>query len=206
MRARAVRIFPNSNPHPTVMADNPDQLIKETRQRMQKAVDHTLSDFHSLHTGKASTSMVDSLPVEAYGGTMKMKEVAAVTTPDMRTVAIQPWDKSLLKPVEKAVQTANLGLNPTIMGDIVRCPVPELSRERRQELVKLASGMAEDGKVGVRAARREAMDQLKAMEKDKTISEDDGRRYEKEVQKLTDERVKAIDEQLANKEKELMKI
>ena len=188
------------------MADNPDALMKETRQRMQKSVDHALSEFNTLHTGKASTSMVDSIMVEAYGGQMRMQEVAAVTTPDSRTIAIQPWDKSLLKPVEKAVQTSNVGINPSIMGDVVRCPVPELSRERRQELVKVASSHAEDGKVGVRAARRDAMDQLKAMEKAKTISEDDTKRYEKEIQKATDEHVKKIEEALQQKEQELMQV
>ncbi|MGF1485287.1 MAG: ribosome recycling factor [Opitutales bacterium] len=183
----------------------PTATIKQAESQMKKAVDHTLQQFTNLHTGKASPSMVDhlSVEIESYGTTNKILEIAAVTTPDARTIRIQPWDKSVLKDIDKAIQKANLGLNPVVMGDSIHVPVPELSGERRKELTKVAHNMAEDGRVGVRAARRDGMDALKKAQKDKEISEDDLKRYEKEVQGLTDKYTKEIEEHLKNKETEL---
>ncbi len=185
---------------------NPHPAIKEMTAKMAKATEHTLHEFSSLHTGKASPTMVEAVMVEVYGGNMRLKEVAAITTPDARTIQIQPWDKSTVKPIEKALQQANLGINPAVDGAIIRLPIPDLSRERRQELVKMCQRMAEDGRISVRHARRDTMDALKKAQKDGEISEDDLKRLEKEVQQATDKANAEIDEHLANKEKELLAV
>lgn len=183
-----------------------NNIIKKAKAEMQKALEHTFNEFASLHTGKANPALVDSVTVEAYGSQMKLLECAAITTPDARTIRIEPWDKSILKAVEKGIQQANLGLNPVVDGHVVRCPIPELTKERRKELAKVASGQAEDGRVGVRAARRDAMDALKKAQKDGEITEDDLKRDEKEIQKLTDDFTKQINDALKEKEAELMKV
>ncbi len=186
------------------MSDHP--AIQAMTDRMNKAVEHTLSEFNSLHTGKASPSMVEGIQVEAYGSSMRLKEVAAITTPDARTIQIQPWDKSVIKTVEKALQTSNLGINPAVDGGVIRLPLPELSRERRQELARVAQTMAEEGRVSIRHARREALEKLKAGQKQGEIPEDDLKRFEKEVQQITDRHIKEIDDHYEHKEKELMSI
>lgn len=183
-----------------------NELLKETRAGMDKAIAHLVAELNTLHTGKASTGMVENLQVESYGTVMRMKEVAATSTPDSRTILITPWDKSLVKEVEKAVQKANLGLSPRADGGSVRCSVPELSRERRQDLVKLTHTMGEDTRVGVRAARRDAMEALKKAKKDGAVSEDDEKRAEKDVQAETDRAVKEIAGHLEAKEKELLAV
>lgn len=183
-----------------------NKILNKATSDMQKAVDHTLHEFNTVHTGKASPSMVESVPVEIYGNTMRIRDVAAISTPDARTIKIEPWDKSALREIEKGIQLANIGLNPVVRGNSIICPLPDLSRERRLELVKLIGNMAEQGKVGVRAARRDAMEALKKAEKDKLISEDDLKRLEKEVQTLTDKFTKMIDDHVKTKEKELMQI
>ena len=172
---------------------------------MKKAVDHTLHDFSSLHTGKATPAMLDGVKVHAYGSTVSMKEVAAVTTPDARTIMVQPWDKSVIKDIEKAIQEANLGLNPIVDGGILRVPVPELTGQRRQELAKTAGNMAEDGRIRVRQARRDALDLFKAAKKE-GLSEDDVKLYEKDVQKAHDDFIAEINSHLAHKEAELKKV
>ncbi len=186
------------------MSDHP--VIESMTAKMRKTVEHTLHEFSSLHTGKASPSMVEGIHVQAYGSNMRLKEIAAITTPDSRTIQIQPWDKSVIKDIEKAIQTSKLGITPAIDGAVIRLPIPELSRERRQELTKLAQGMAEEGRVAVRHARREALDSLKTQQKNSEISEDDLKRFEKEVQQLTDKHIAEIDEHFEHKEKELMAI
>jgi ribosome recycling factor len=143
--------------------------------------------------------------VTAYGSTVTLKEVAAVTTPDAKTIMVQPWDKSVIRDVEKGIQEANLGLNPMVDGGILRVPVPELTGERRQELAKTASNMAEDGRVRVRQARRDALDLFKAA-KNESLSEDDFKRHEKEVQKEHDDFIAEINKQLAAKEADLKKV
>ena len=186
---------------------NTDATLSDCKASMQKALDHTLNEFSTLNTGKANPSMVESLSVECYGGSaMKLLEIAAITTPDNRTIRIEPWDKSVMKDIEKAIQSANLGLYPVIDGGIIRCPIPELSKERRKELVKVAGQQAEQGRVGIRAARRDAMDSLKKAQKESEITEDDLKRLEKDVQKLTDDFTGQINEQLAGKEKDLMQV
>jgi ribosome recycling factor len=170
---------------------------------MKNALEHTLHEFGQIRTGKASPTMVESVMVEAYGSMMRLKECAAISTPDARVIFIQPWDKGITQAIAKAIQVANLGLNPAVDGGNVRVPLPELSRERRLEFVKRASVMAEEGRVKVRTVRRDAMDALKRAEKDGKISEDERNRHEKEVQAATDKTIKDIGDHLAKKEKEL---
>lgn len=173
---------------------------------MQHSVEHALHEFSSIHTGKASPSMVEGVSVEAYGSHMRLKEVAAITTPDSRTIQIQPWDKSMVVPIEKAIQTANIGINPSVDGGLIRLPLPELNRERRQELVKVAHQMAEEGRISVRHARRDGLEALKKLQKSGEISEDDQKRYDKEIKAETDKAIKEIADHLAHKEQELLSL
>ncbi|MDA0348569.1 MAG: ribosome recycling factor [Verrucomicrobia bacterium] len=182
------------------------EIIDDMVKSMAKAVDHTIHDFSTLHTGKASPSMVENIMVEAYGSSMRLRDMAAITTPDSRTIQIQPWDRSVIQPIEKAIQVSNLGLNPATNGDIIRLPIPELSGDRRNELVKVAHRMAEDGRISVRHARKDALDLLKEAKKDGDISEDDFKLAEKEVQKHTDKHVSDIDNHMKGKEQELQQI
>lgn len=179
-------------------------ILTEAKEKMHKAVEHCRHELNTLHTGKASPAMVENVMVEAYGSPMRLMEVAAITTPDARTISIQPWDKSVLQNVEKAIQKENLGLNPVVKGTVIICPIPELSKERRAELSKMAHGMGEQAKIGVRAARHDAMDAVKELDKKKEISEDERTRLEKDVQKLTDTAVGEIDSAVQAKEKDLM--
>jgi len=180
--------------------------LNEAQTRMKKAVEHTLHEFATIHTGKASPAMVESVQVEAYGSMMPLKGCAAITTPDPRMIQIQPWDKGLLRAIEKALQMANIGVNPVVDGSLIRLPFPDLSRERRQEFVKTAHRLAEEGRVSVRHIRRDAMEGAKKLKKDGKISEDDEKRLEKDVQTATDKAIKDIDSHLAAKEKELLTV
>ncbi|MEC8329981.1 MAG: ribosome recycling factor [Verrucomicrobiota bacterium] len=172
---------------------------------MKKAIEYTTNQFSNLRTGKASPAMLDSVKVEAYGAVSKLKEVAAVSTPDARSIVVQPWDKSILKDVEKAIIDANLGLNPLIDGGILRVPIPELTGERRTELAKQAGSMAEDGRVRVRQARRDSLDLIKSS-KDDGLSEDDIKRLEKDIQKEHDTYIAKINDELSKKEADLKKV
>ena len=178
-------------------------ILNDVQARMKKAVDFTLHEFSTIHTGKASPAMVEGVMVEAYGSMMRLKECAAISTPDPRMIQVQPWDKGLVRPVEKALQQANLGINPIVDGGLIRLPFPDLSRERRLEFVKIANKLAEEGRVNVRHARRDAMEQTKKVLKDGKIAEDEEKRLEKEIQTATDKFIKDIDTHLASKEKEL---
>jgi ribosome recycling factor len=177
-------------------------ILTDTVAKMKKALDHTIHEFAAIHTGKATPSMVDGVMVEAYGSQMRLRDCAAITTPDARLIQIQPWDQGLVKAVEKAIQTANLGFNPLVDGKIVRVPLPEMSRERRLEFVKTASKIAEDGRVHVRNVRREAHE---AMKKAK-LPEDEAKRLDKEVQTATDKTIKDINDHFAAKEKDLLAV
>ncbi|MCG8524736.1 MAG: ribosome recycling factor [Opitutales bacterium] len=185
---------------------NPEEVLKTLEKEMKKAVDHAAHEFSTLHTGKASPSMVENIQAEVYGSPMRIKDVAAITTPDARMILIQPWDQGAVKAVEQAIIVANIGLNPAVDGQKIRVPIPELSRERRESLVKNAHKMAEDGRIGVRAARHHAMDALKVAAKEGGISEDDQKRAEKEVQRRTDHYNQEIAKILDSKEKELMQV
>jgi len=177
--------------------------LTDAQTRMKKAVEFTLHEFSTIHTGKASPSMVEGVMVEAYGSMMRLKECAAISTPDARLIQIQPWDKSLIRAVEKALQQANLGINPIVDGSLIRMPLPDLSKERRLEFVKVAHKLAEEGRVTVRHSRRDAMEAVKKAKKDGKIAEDEEKRLEKDIQALTDKTIKDIDAHLAHKEKEL---
>ncbi|MGF1530259.1 MAG: ribosome recycling factor [Puniceicoccaceae bacterium] len=190
------------------MEDDTRAVLEKQKAETQKAVEHTLHEFDSLHTGKASPGMVEGLSVDvsSYGSTMSLRDISAITTPDARTIHVQPWDRSVIKDIEKAIQKANLGINPMVDGDLIRLSIPELSRERRVEMGKIAGTMGEDGKIGVRQARRTAMDTLKTLEKDGAISEDEAKRAEKEVQKVTDDAVAKIEKALEAKQQDLLKV
>ncbi|HTB79291.1 MAG TPA: ribosome recycling factor [Opitutaceae bacterium] len=177
-------------------------ILTDMQAKMKKALDYTLHEFSSIHTGKATPAMVEGVMVEAYGSHMRLKECAAISTPDARMIQIQPWDKSLLKAVEKAIQQANLGFNPIVDGAIVRIPLPDMSRERRQEFAKTAHKLAEEGRVHVRNARRDGLEALKKAKP----PEDEMKRLEKEAQILTDKFTKDINDHLAHKEKELLTV
>jgi ribosome recycling factor len=177
-------------------------LLADAQAKMKKAVDFTLHEFSSIHTGKATPAMVEGIMVEAYGSMMRLKECAAIMTPDTRMIQVQPWDPTLVKAIEKAIQTANLGFNPQVDGKIIRIPLPDMSRERRVEFVKTASKFAEDGRVHVRNVRR---DILEAVKRGK-FPEDESKRLEKDIQVATDKSIKDINDHFAAKEKELLAV
>ena len=177
-------------------------ILTDAQAKMKKAVDYTLHEFSSIHTGKASPSMVEGVMVEAYGSMTPLKQCAAISTPDARLIQIQPWDASIMKSIIKGIQEANLGLNPIPDGKVIRIPLPEMSRERRQEFVKTAHRLAEEGRVHVRNVRR---DTLEASKKAK-LPEDDSKRLEKDIQAATDAAIKSIGDHLAHKEKDLLTV
>ena len=181
-------------------------ILADVQAKMKKALDHALHEFSTIHTGKASPTMVEGVMVEAYGTSMPIKQCAAITTPDPRLIQVQPWDKSIIRNVEKALQTANIGINPIVDGGVIRLPLPDLSRERRQEFVKLAHKLAEEGRVSVRSSRHAGMEVVKKQQKEGKISEDDARRLEKDIQVTTDRSIKDIESHLAAKEKELLTV
>jgi ribosome recycling factor len=177
-------------------------ILSDAQAKMKKAVDYTLHEFSAIHTGKATPAMVESVMVEAYGSMMRLKECAAISTPDARLIQVQPWDAGLVKAVEKAIQAANLGFNPIVDGKLVRIPLPDMSRERRQEFVKTAHKLAEEGRVHVRNMRRDALEGAKKAK----LPEDEGKRLEKDIQTATDKSIKDINDHLAHKEKELLAV
>ena len=175
-------------------------ILTDTQAKMKKTVDFTLHEFSSIHTGKATPAMVEGVMVDAYGSQMRLKECAAITTPDSRMIQVQPWDAGLTKAIEKAIQMANLGFNPVVDGKLVRIPLPDMSRERRQEFVKTAHRLAEEGRVHVRNVRRDAMEVLKKAK----LPEDESKRLDKDIQAATDKAIKEINDHLAKKEAELL--
>ncbi len=182
-----------------------DEILLQAEEKMTNAEEAVVREFATVRTGKASGALVENIMVEAYGSQMKLRDVAGITTPESRTIAIQPYDISTIQSIEKAIMGSSLGITPTNDGKLIRLFMPEMSEERRQDLVKVIKGQAEDGRVSVRHARRDALDHLKQEKKDGT-SEDEVSHAEKEVQKLTDKFVAKIDEHLAKKEKEIMTV
>ena len=184
-----------------------DDILLEAEEKMLKSEEAMVSEFAGVRTGKASSALVENLMIEAYeGSSMRLLELASISTPEMRTIMIQPWDASTVQAIDKGIQAANLGLNPSVDGKIIRINLPDLTKERREELVKVVRKMAEDGRVAVRHVRREAIDTLKAEKKKSDITEDDLTGGEKEVQKLTDTYVKKIDDHLSSKEEEILTV
>ena len=180
--------------------------IKNYDEKMLKTIEVVKANFASVRAGRANAGVLDRITVEYYGTPTPLNQVAAVSSPDPRTLVIQPWDNSLLKAIEKAIQTSDLGINPQNDGRVLRLAFPQLTEERRKELTKQVKKYGEEGKVAVRNIRRDAMDEIKKKTKKSEITEDDQRNLEKELQDLTDKRCKEIDELTAKKDKELMAV
>jgi ribosome recycling factor len=176
----------------------------DIRRRMHGAVEALKHDLAGLRTGRATTALLDPVNVEVYGASMPLNQVATVAVPEPRMLSVQVWDKGNVQPVEKAIRSAGLGLNPVTDGQTIRLPIPDLTEERRKELAKLVGQYAEKARVAVRNVRRDGMDSLKAAEKKHDISEDEHRRLDQEVQKLTDETIKEIDATAHAKEQEIL--
>ncbi len=180
--------------------------LKETQSRMEAAIEAVRREFATVRTGKASPALLEHVRVEAYETHMPLEQLATISAPEPRLLVVQPWDKNLMGVIEKAIQSSDLGLNPSNDGTIIHVPVPQLNEERRQELVKVLHKMAEEGRVSVRAARRAANDDIKAKMKDGEVSEDEGHRALEEVQKLTDEYGEKIESLLTAKEAEVLEV
>ena len=180
-----------------------DTFLKETETKMEKAVESTKDKFASIRAGRANVSMLDGITVDAYGAPSPLSQIGTLSAPEARLLTIDPWDKSLIPAIEKAIQQANLGLNPSNEGRIIRLSVPELTEERRKEYVKMVRKEAEEGKVAIRNIRKDVNNKLRKSEKDSEITEDDLKSGEDSVQKLTDKFTKLVDEALDKKEKEL---
>lgn len=179
---------------------------KSVEQKMQKSIEAFKADLAKIRTGRAHTGLLDHVQVDYYGSPVPISQVANVGLGDARTITVQPWEKKMVQAIEKAIRDADLGLNPSTMGEVIRVPMPPLTEERRKELIKVVKSEAEAAKVAVRNLRRDANEQFKKLVKDKTISEDDDRRGQDDVQKLTDKNVAEIDRLVAEKEKEIMTV
>lgn len=182
------------------------EIKKNTEQRMQKTLEALKADLAKVRTGRAHTGILDHVQVDYYGTATQLTQVANVTLIDARTIGVQPWEKKMIAVVEKAIREADLGLNPSTQGDLIRVPTPPLTEERRKEFVKLVKNEGEDAKIAVRNIRRDGNEAFKKMLKDKECSEDDERRMQDDVQKLTDKFVAEIDKMIAEKEKELLTV
>ena len=183
-------------------------IVLECEDAMTKAVEFAIHEFAAVRTGKASPVLVENLDVEvmSYGSRMKLKQMAMISTPDSRLIRIEPFDSSTLRDIERAIRESKLGLNPAVEGKVIRLPIPELSQERRVQMVKIVKQMGEEAKVRVRSARREALESLKKAEKDGSITEDELHRDEKVVQTLTDKKVGEIDQHIISKEKDIITV
>ena len=183
-----------------------DKIIHETEDKMKKAVDFTRQELTKLRSGKATVALLDDIRVDYYGQKMPIAQTASISAPDAHLVVVQPWDKSMIQEIEKAILAANIGLTPSNDGTVIRLPVPPLTEERRKELVKVAKKFSEDGRVTIRNIRRDSNEHLKKAEKDEHVSEDERKRGETEVQRLTDKYIKQLDDILAGKEKEILEV
>jgi ribosome recycling factor len=182
------------------------EILKNADERMKKTVEVVRDELAKIRTGKATTALLDGVKVDYYGTMTSLKQLANVSTPDIHTIGVQPYDKGATQAIEKAILGANLGLNPVNDGNIIRVPIPPLNEERRRELVKLSKKFVEDGKVAVRNVRRDAIEHLKKAEKEEHFSEDERKRAEQEAQKLTDKHIKDLDALMGTKEKEIMEV
>ena len=180
--------------------------VQLARQKMEKAVDALRREFSTVRTGKATPQLLDTVRVEAYGSQLPLNQVATVSAPEARMLVVQPFDRAMIGPVEKAILTSDLGVNPSNDGKVIRVPIPALTEERRKEYVRLLHKMAEEGRVSIRQARQKTNDQIKRRQKDHEISEDDGRREMDEVQKLTDKYIQQLEEMLRHKEAEVLEV
>lgn len=182
------------------------QLTQSSKDKMEKAVQSLLAELKKVRTGRAQVSMLDTIRVNYYGTPTPLNQVAALSTPDARSFLISPWETSILKEIESAIVKSDLGMSPMNDGKVIRLKVPELTEERRKDLVKNIKKVCEDSRVAIRLVRRDANDELKKALKDKSISEDDNKRFQDEIQKLTDDYIKKVDQIAADKEKELMTV
>ena len=183
-----------------------DDILLEAEMAMEKSVDFMVHEFAAVRTGKASPALVENVDVQAYGSAMKLKQLALITTPEPRLLVVQPFDAGTVRDIEKALNESRIGITPSVDGKIIRLPIPELSEERRKDLVRSLGKMAEEARVRVRANRRAALDEAKKLKASGGLTEDGMRDTESEVQKLTDRFVKSIDDHLARKEAEIMKV
>jgi len=183
-----------------------DDILNEAKDHMQKSIDAMKKEFLTLRTGKVTTSVVDHVKVDYYGTPTALNQVASVTAMDATTIAISPWEKSLLPDIEKAIQQANIGVNPNNDGDFIKLFFPPMTSEQRVEIVKQAKAMSEKAKVAVRNVRKDANNKIKRLEKDKEISEDESKKAQDSVQKITDEHIAKIDEALKSKEADILKV
>ncbi len=180
------------------------EIMKDTREKMDKTVESTHREFMTVRTGRASTALVEGVKVSYYGVPTPLKQLATITTPDPKLIVIQPWDASSLKEIERGILEANLGINPTNDGKVIRLSMPQLTHDRREELAKVVRKIAEDGRISIRTGRHHAIELIRKLEKDKAVSEDESFTSQDEVQKLTDQHIKRIDEILKQKEKEVL--
>ena len=178
----------------------------DTEEKMKKSLEAVRGELSKGRSGRATTTLLDGIKVDYYGTPTPLNQVGNVSAPEARLLTVQPWDKNLIQPIEKAIQMADLGLNPANDGTMIRIPIPSLNEERRKELVKLTKKYAEDGRIAIRNVRREANDHIKKAEKNHDISEDDSKQAHDKVQKMTDSYIKKIDEMVAMKEKEIMEV
>jgi ribosome recycling factor len=183
-----------------------EEILFEAEVTMEKSVDYMIHEFSSVRTGKASPALVENVDVEAYGSSMKLKQLALITTPEPRLLVVQPFDASTVKDIEKALKESKIGIQPLVDGKLIRLPIPELSEERRKDLVKSLKQMAEEARVRVRSNRRTALDEAKKLKTSGELTEDGIRDLEADVQKLTDKFVKSVDDHFERKEAEVMKV
>src|SRR6266704_2863050 len=183
-----------------------DDILLEAEMAMEKSVDYLAHEFSGVRTGKASPALVENIDVQAYGSTMKLKQLALITTPESRLLVLQPFDAGTVQDIERALKESKIGITPAVDGKIIRLPIPELSEERRKELVRALGKLAEEARVRVRSNRRTALDEAKKLKTGSGISEDELHDLEDEIQKLTDRFVKSIDDHLKHKETEIMKV
>lgn len=182
------------------------EVLDTMEEKMMKTLEFVHNEFATVRTGKASTSLVENIQVEAYGSRMRLRELAGISTPESRLIVIQPWDPTIVHAVEKAILKSELGITPRVDGKIIRIPIPELDAERRQELDKLVKKMAEEGRIAIRNERRYGIEQAKKLQKDGKITEDELKHAEKTIQHKTDEYIKEIDTVLAHKEREILAV
>jgi ribosome recycling factor len=183
-----------------------DTLLKDLRRRMDGAVEVLRKEFGGLRTGRASAGLLEPISVSAYGGTMPINQVANVSVPEPRMITVQVWDRAMVKAVDKAIRESGLGLNPQTEGQVIRVPIPDLNEERRRELTRVTARYAEQARVSVRNVRRDGVELLRRREKDADISQDQQRKLQQEVQHLTDDYIRRIDEALAQKDKEILQV
>jgi len=183
-----------------------DSLLKDLRRRMDGAVEVLRKEFAGLRTGRASASLLEPVSVAAYGGTMPITQLANVSVPEPRMITVQVWDRALVKAVDKAIRESGLGLNPQTEGQVIRVPIPDLNEERRRELTRVSARYAEQARVSIRNIRRDGVELLRKREKDAEISQDQQRKLQQDVQHLTDEYIKRIDEALAQKDSEILQV